>query len=245
MADEILTARRGEILDITLSNPERGNAASDGMVTRLGDILEAETEARVVILRGAGDDFCMGRASPPPPQTPPDAHQLRKMHDIVFRCYSAVRKTQAPVVSVVKGRAYGFGCALASVADMTIAADDATFQVPEFAHNIMPTMVMSSLVDRLSVKALMYMVYTSKVISAERAMTLGLVNDVAPKDQVEGLVDALCASILKASRPAVLGVKEYALSAQAIDTNKAVNYARSIHALVNTSSDLRANFKKG
>lgn len=244
MTSDILTARLGEILEITLNRPERGNAASDEMIVQLGDIFETEREARLIILRGAGDDFCAGRAPGAPPKDPPDAHQLRKMHDIVFRCYAAVRRTQAPVLAVVQGRALGFGCALAAVADMTIASDAAKFQIPEFAHNIMPTMVMSSMIDRLSLKALMYLVYTSKTIGAERAMTLGLVNDVAAAGDVEGLVDALCASLLKASRVAVLGVKEYAQSAQAIDVDKAVNYARSIHALVNTSAELRANFKK-
>ena len=244
MSEEILIARRGEILDITLNAPERGNAASDGMAIRLGDILEAEKEARAIILRGAGDDFCTGRASGPPPQPLPDAHYLRTMHDIVFRAYGAVRKSSAPVIALVQGRAFGFGCALAAVADITIASERATFQVPEFAHNIMPTMVMSSMIDRLSLKAIMYLVYTSKIISADRAMALGLVNDVVAHEGLEAAAEALCASLLKASRPAVFGVKEFAMQAQGADINTAVNYARSLHALVNTSSDLRANFKK-
>ncbi len=244
MSEEVLIARRGEILDITLNAPERGNAASDAMAIRLGDILEAETQARCIILRGAGDDFCTGRASGPPPQPLPDAHQLRVMHDIVFRAYGAVRKSPAPVIALIQGRALGFGCALAAVADITIASQRATFQVPEFAHNIMPTMVMSSMIDRLSLKAIMYLVYTSKIIGAEQALSLGLVNEIVAPDQLESSAETLCASLLKASRPAVFGVKEYAMQAQGADIATAVSYARSLHALVNTSGDLRANFKK-
>ena len=78
----------------------------------------------------------------------------------------------------------------------------------------MPTMVMSSLIDRLSLKAIMYLVYTSKIISAEHAMALGLVNEVVAHDVLESAAEALCASLLKASRPAVFGVKEYAMQAQ-------------------------------
>ena len=243
MADDILTARNGEIFEITLNRPDRHNGASDEMIVQLGDILLAETQARVIILRGAGDDFCIGRAAGAPPSPPPDAYQLRKLHDIVFRCYGAVRASSAPVISVVQGRALGFGCALASVADMTIATEQATFQVPEFAHNIMPTMVMSSLVDRVSLKTLQYLVYSSKVIDANRAMSLGLVNEVVPKAELDATVEGLCNSILKASRPAVMAVKEYALGAQGMDVEKAVKYARSLHAMVNTSSELRANRK--
>ena len=243
MTDEILTARKGEIFEITLNRPDRGNGASDEMIVQLGDLIEAETQARVIILRGAGDDFCIGRAPGAPPSPPPDAYQLRKLHDIVFRCYGAVRRNPAPVISVVQGRALGFGCALASVADMTFASEQATFQVPEFAHNIMPTMVMSSLVDRVSLKTLQYLVYSSKVIDANRAMALGLVNEVVPKVELDATVEGLCASIIKASRPAVFAVKEYALGAQGMDVEKAVKYARSLHAMVNTSGELRANRK--
>ncbi len=244
MTGAILTARKGEILDITLDHPGRGNAASDEMIVQLGDLLEAETQARLIVLRGAGDDFCIGRAAGAPPNPPPDAYQLRKLHDIVFRCYGAVRRNPAPVVSVVQGRAFGFGFALAAVADMTIASESATFQVPEFAHNIMPTMVMSSLIDRLSVKSLEYLVYTSKIIDANRAMTMGLVNEVVAPSEIEPTLEALCASILKASRPAVFAVKEFALGAQGMDVEKAIKYARSLHAMVNTSGELRANFRK-
>ena len=244
MSEDILTARNGEILEITLNRPERGNAASDEMIVRLGDLFEQENQARAIVLRGAGDDFCTGRAAGAPPSPPPDAYQLRKLHDIVFRCYGAVRRQPAPVISLVQGKAAGFGCALACVADITLAADVASFQVPEFAHNIMPTMVGSSLVDRVSVKTLQYLIYTAKPVNAERALAFGLVNEIAPRDELESVLDALLQRIVAASRPAVFAVKEYALGAQGMDIEKAVKYARSLHAMVNTSGELRANFKR-
>src|SRR4029450_14088992 len=87
-----------------------------------------------------------------PPGAPPEAFELRRRNDV--DCYGAFRRCEIPVIGVVRGRAFGFGCAIAAVCDITLAADTAKFQVPEMAHNIMPTMVMSALVDRVSRKAL-------------------------------------------------------------------------------------------
>jgi len=150
MANEILTTRKGPVLEITLNRPDIGNAASDAMAVELADlILGAGESAEIVVLRGAGEDFCVGRETmgKRPPGAPREALELRRRNDVVFNCYGAFRRCEIPVIGVVKGRAFGFGCAIAAVCDITLAADSAKFQVPEMAHNIMPTMVMSALVD--------------------------------------------------------------------------------------------------
>ena len=64
MANEILTERKGPILEITLNRPEIGNAASDGMAVELTKLLLGAAESsEIVVLRGAGNDFCVGRES--------------------------------------------------------------------------------------------------------------------------------------------------------------------------------------
>jgi enoyl-CoA hydratase len=98
---------------------------------------------------------------------------VRGFFEAVFKCYGAIRNSAVPIIAVVQGRALGFGCAIAAVADITIASDAATFQVPEMAHNILPTMVMSSFVDRIPRKAFTYLVYSTAIISAERALNFG------------------------------------------------------------------------
>ena len=62
MANEILTARKGPVLEITLNRPQIGNAASDAMAVELTKLLLGAAESsEIVVLRGAGDDFCVGR----------------------------------------------------------------------------------------------------------------------------------------------------------------------------------------
>ncbi|HAM40980.1 MAG TPA: enoyl-CoA hydratase, partial [Candidatus Omnitrophica bacterium] len=104
---------------------------------------------------------------------------------MVFNCYGAFRRSPIPIVGVVQGRAVGFGCALAALCDITIASDAAKFQLPEMGHNIMPTMAMSALVDRVPRKALMYLVYSTAVIGAERALSFGLVSEVVPAAELD------------------------------------------------------------
>lgn len=242
MTDAIGAERKGDVYAITLNRPEAGNAVSDSMIVRLGDFLEAvNSTVRVITIQGAGSDFCVGREPPPPgaPRKPMEALELRRAHDIVFHVYGLVRNARVPVVAVVRGRALGFGFALAAVADITISADSATFQIPEFAHNIMPTMVMSALIDRVPLKALMHRVYSAEPFGAEEALKIGAISAVKPASQLDGALETLLKQLLAAPTPALLAVKEFARNAQAIDINKAVEYARALHAVINTSSEMR------
>jgi len=241
MANEILTTRKGPVLEITLNRPDIGNAASDAMAVELADlILGAGESAEIVVLRGAGEDFCVGRETmgKRPPGAPREALELRRRNDVVFNCYGAFRRCEIPVIGVVKGRAFGFGCAIAAVCDITLAADTAKFQVPEMAHNIMPTMVMSALVDRVPRKALTYLVWSTAVISPARAREAGIVSEVFPAAELDAAVDALCKQIMRAPRPARVGCKDYARAALDMDVTGAVEYARNIHAVINSSSEM-------
>jgi enoyl-CoA hydratase len=241
MADQILTARKGPVLEITLNRPEIGNAASDAMAVELAKLLlSAGESAEIVVLRGAGEDFCVGRETmgKRPPGAQPDALELRRRNDVVFNCYGAFRRCEIPVIGVVKGRAFGFGCAIAAVCDITLAADTAKFQVPEMAHNIMPTMVMSALVDRVPRKALTYLVWSTAVVSPARAREAGIVSEVFPAAELDKAVDALCEQIMRAPRPARVGCKDYARTALDMDVTGAIDYARSIHAVINSSSEM-------
>ena len=241
MANEIVTARKGPVLEITLNRPEIGNAASDAMAVELTKLLLGAGESsEIVVLRGAGDDFCVGRETmgKRPPGQQPDALELRRRNGVVFNCYGAFRRCEIPVIGVVRGRAFGFGCAIAAVCDITLAADSARFQVPEMAHNIMPTMVMSALVDRVPRKAMTYLVWSTAVVSPPRAREAGIVSEIFPAAELDAAVDALCEQIMKAPRPARVGCKDYARAALDMDVTGAIEYARSIHAVINSSSEM-------
>ena len=170
MSDDILVKQDGPILRITLNRPEHGNGATDPMATTLTEtLLKAGETSRLVVLTGAGKDFCVGRAGMGQrPAVDPEALVRRRQSEVIFNSYASFRAATVPVIAVVRGLAAGYGCAIAGVADITIAAESAKFQIPEMLHRIMPTMVMSALMDRVSRKDLTYLVYSSATISATR-----------------------------------------------------------------------------
>jgi enoyl-CoA hydratase len=237
---DILSQQNGGILEIALNRPDQGNGATDAMAIELTRLIQQAPEGtQCIVLRGAGKDFCIGRAGAGRPAQLPEALIMKRGFDAIFNCYAAIRNSAVPVIAVVQGRALGFGCAVAAVADLTIASEAAEFQVPEMAHNILPTMVMSSFIDRIPRKAFTYLVYSTAVINAQRALSFGIVSDVVPAAQLEEAVQKLTAAILKAPRPAVLGVKEYTRTAFDMPVSGAVDFARNIHAVINSSSEMK------
>jgi enoyl-CoA hydratase len=240
VSNEIKVERDGQVLRITLNRPDAGNGMSDAMVVELtGLIEEAPKTSRLVVLKGAGADFCIGRSAGPPANPNAEALQRRREFDIVFKCYGALRNSPIPIVNVVQGKALGLGCALSALCDITIASDAATFQVPEMGHRILPGMVLSALIDRVPRKAIMYLVHSTATIGAERALSFGIVSEVVPAAQLEAKVQETIAAILKAPPIATAGVKEYVSRAIDMDIHGAVDFARNLHATINSSSEMR------
>ena len=241
MSDDILVKQDGPILRITINRPDHGNAATDPMALELTGILEkAADTSRLAVLRGAGKDFCVGRASMGArPAVDPEALERKRQSDVIFNTYNAFRNSRIPIIAVVTGRAHGFGCAIAGVADMTIAAESATFSIPEMAHRILPTMVISALMDRVPRKELTYLVYSTAAVSAARARECGLISEFVADAKLDEFVEALCKTILAAPNPATEGAKEFLRRAFTMDVPSAIDYARNIHATVNSSSEMR------
>jgi enoyl-CoA hydratase len=241
VSEDILSECDGNILSITLNRPAEGNGLNDTGIGELAALIaSAGSRARLVLLKGAGADFCVGRIAPRGAAAPKlEALQVRRGRDVVFNCYSAFRDCPLPVIAAVKGRALGFGCAIATCADITIAELGATFQMPEFGENIMPTIAMSALLGKVTAKRLMYIAYSTATLSAETAERFGLVSEVAPANQLDAAVQKLCTTILKAPQPAVLAIKEYARVAPSMDIKGAIDYARSLHSVINSSSEMR------
>ena len=238
---DILTKQDGPILRITLNQPKRGNAVTDDMVRKLSQLIRnAPKKSDVVVLRGAGKDFCVGRAGMGArPAVEPTAYTRRKFSDVVFDAYGAMRNCPIPIVCVVQGGAHGFGCAIAAACDVTIASDAAKFSVPEMAHQIMPTMVMSSFVDRVPRKAMAYLVYSMFEVSPERALSYGIVSDVVPAAQLEAHVKKLIDAMLKAPRISLTAAKEYVRTGPDMPVAGAIEYARNLHATINSAAEIR------
>src|ERR1051325_7942482 len=240
MAEPILSQRDGDVTTITLNRPEAGNRQTDATWAQVAAMFDiAAKESRLIVFRGAGDDLCLGRESMGQATPVQEAYAVRDRSETIFNLYGAFRNAKVPVIGVVQGRAVGLGCPLAALCDITIASDRATFQFPEMAHRIMPTIAMSALVDRLPRKAATYMIYSTDEISAEHALAVGLVSKVVPATQLDTETSGLVDRLKKVPVPALLAVKEYARSAFQIGTEAATDFARNLHATVNSFSGMK------
>jgi enoyl-CoA hydratase len=240
MAEFLRCERDGDVSTITLNRPEIGNRVSDSMAGQLADMIDAAAkESRLILFKGAGEEFCLGREAMGQRAPHVEAYELRGQMEAIFNCYDAFRRSKAPIVGVVQGRAAGFGCAIAALCDITLASEKARFQLPEMSHNIMPTIAMSALIDRVPRKALMYLVYSTEEIDARQALSIGLVSRVVPPDKLESAVSHLVGTLRKHPLPALMAAKEYARVAYSMDTQAANALAKNLHATINSSSAMR------
>jgi len=243
MADPILRTKDGDITTIILNRPEAGNRQTDATWAQVTEMFGAAAkESRLILFRGAGEDFCLGREAmgQAQPDPAPEAYAVRDRAETIFNLYGAFRNAKVPVIGIVQGRAVGLGCALAALCDITIASEKARFSFPETAHRIMPTIAFSALVDRVPRKAATFMMYSAQEIDANKALTFGLASDVVPHGELEASVDRLVEHLKKMPLAAVLALKEYARSAFGMSTQAATDFARNLHATVNSFSGMRS-----
>jgi len=93
----------------------------------------------------------------------------------ILDVYDAIGNARQPVVALVQGKAHGFGSAVAGACDLTIAADNARFRLPEMEKDLPPTLAISALMARVPRKALTWLVYSMEEIDAHAALQLGIV----------------------------------------------------------------------
>jgi enoyl-CoA hydratase len=242
MTDALLEQRDGDVATLTLNRPDISNRLSDATIGELANRIDnAAKDARLIVLKAAGEDFCLGREAMGQRRPQNEAYDFRAASEVIFNCYDAFRRSKTPILGVVQGRAAGFGCALAALCDITLAGDKARFQVPEMGHNIMPTIAMSALIDRVPRKSLLYLVYSTEEIGAREALAAGLASSVVAHGALEGAAQDLIGRFKKYPLPAVLAVKEYARYAYGMDTAAANDFAKNVHATINTSSKMRRN----
>src|SRR5215470_4209961 len=240
MSDFVKCETAGPLTTITLNRPDCGNLVSNQMGGDLAAMIDAAATSRLIVLRGAGDDFCLGRDAAALRAAGPFKTALAMRHgntEPALAVYGAFRRTTVPVLGIVQGRAIGFGCALAGLCDVTIASNDAQFQLPEMEHGIPPCLAMSALLGNLSPKAIMYLVYSTELVDAQRALTMGLLSKVVAGRDLEKEADAFIQKTLGRVPASVPAVKEYMRSAPRMEPQAAADFGSNLLAGVLSSAE--------
>ena len=237
MSDQIKSSRDGMVITITIDRPAEGNVLTLEMLRALTARLKDAglSDAKVIALRSTGADFCKGREAKGGPANPTALVMRDQILQPILDVYDALNNVPQPVVCAVQGAAFGFGCAMATAADITIAADSATFKLPEMTHNLPPTLAISALMTKVPRKAIAWMVYTLAEIDAKTAQSLGIVSSVVPKVQLDGAVDDAIKAMTSRTPAALIAVKDYLRSAPMMEPRGAAAYGAALLSGVLTS----------
>jgi enoyl-CoA hydratase/carnithine racemase len=204
MAGTVDLAIDGAIATITNNNPEKHNAFDDDMDLQLFDTLaelKSRPEVRAVIWRGEGKSFSSGR----------DVGSIGNLktelshHELMRRGHRGIQQLwdlDAVVIVACKGWVMGGSFQRALMCDIRIAADDTRFRLPETTHGVIPdTGGVSVLYEMCGPGVVSDMVFTGRVLSAEEALTHGVVSRLVALDELDATAREMAEQVAKA--PAV------------------------------------------
>ncbi|CAM8624256.1 CaiD Enoyl-CoA hydratase/carnithine racemase [Comamonadaceae bacterium] len=212
----------GAVLHITLNRPEARNAMSLQMVAELQQALRAaeatagsEGAVRVVVLRGAGGQFCAGadlkdmagarmrsmqrEAGAPDP--------IAEVNAAFGRLCVAYAKTPLAVVAVLEGTVMGGGFGLACVADVALADDSTSFRLPETSLGVVPAQIAPFLVERLGYSQAKRLAVTGGRLDAAAAHRMGLVHELCSADELPQTLNHVLSDILACAPGALAATK--------------------------------------
>jgi enoyl-CoA hydratase/carnithine racemase len=222
-----------------LSRGDKGNQLLASELPLVGKAirqLAARKPNKVILIRADGENFCLGRQPDPAGTAPTTATAIRAaITEPILDVYADIRAAEVPVIAVVQGQVKGFGCALVSQCDLAIAADNATFALPELDHDLPPTLAISAMLHKIPPKRILQLVYTRRTIGAAEALSIGLVSEVVPKASLNDAVEMMLAHLTDRNRAALCGVKEYMGAALYTDASGAARLASNLLACVLSS----------
>jgi len=187
--ETLIIDRSDGILTVTLNRPKRKNAASLEMWRELGEtFIEARNrpEDRVVVITGAGGDFCAGADLSDLEGA--EAHHLKYMH-VISDTALALHRLPQPVIAKVQGVAVGAGCNLALGCDLVVAAEGARFSEIFSRRGLSVDFGGTWLLPRrIGLHRAKELAFFGDILSASEAMELGLVNRVVPPGELDAFV---------------------------------------------------------
>ncbi len=224
MTDEVLYETRDQIFIITINRPERRNAISMAVREHLRDAFprfESDPALRVAILTGAGDQaFCSGMDLK-------EAAELKLQGTPYLPTLGENLKVTKPVIAAVNGHAYGGGWRLAQMCDLCIAADTASFGIPEakFGRGFAWAVPLLQMIPR---RVALELLMTARPISAQRAYEIGFVNQVVPSKELMAKAIELALEIAANAPLTVCAAKEMAYLAAEMGRSAALKYAHQM-----------------
>lgn len=245
----LLIERSDGLAILTLNRPDRRNALDDELVNGLTNALrevESETAIRVVLLRGAGKDFCAGADLA---QTVRNAKGLDAVGNLVDASrlgtlFITLRRLTIPVVAAVQGRALAGGAGLALGSDLVLASETAELGYPEVHLGLVPAMVGAILRRQVGEKVAFELLARGERIGAAEALRLGLVNRVFPAASFEKDAIAFARDLAERPRSALTMVKRLLYGIDALSFEDAIGRGAEINILARMTDEAQKKVRQ-
>ena len=214
----VLTEQRGAVRHVVLNRPEKRNAFHADLVLATGAALREAADdpgTRCVVLRGAGPMFSSGMDVGALAELGADPDRLRAFRRACLEAWNAAEAMEKPVVCQIQGGCIGGALELALACDLRVAAADALLGVPEVRIGLIPDLGGASRLPQVvGLGRAKELVMTGRLLGAEEAERIGLVNRLAPPDELEAATQALVDE-LTACAPVAVGLAKRVLDASA------------------------------
>jgi len=246
--NKILYSVEGGIARVTLNRPEKRNALDDEVIKELNAAIDAaakDWEVRVVLLEGAGKDFCSGADLAGLQRSSQySVEQILAGARNLVHLFTAMRRHPRPIIAAVRGRALAGGCGLATATDIILASDSARFGYPEVNIGFIPAIVMAVLRRSVSEKRAFELITTGVVISAAQALEFGLINRVFPDEGFEESVRLYADQLAAKSASAVSLAKSLLYQMDGLSFEAATEAGAQMNALARMTDDCKAGIER-
>jgi enoyl-CoA hydratase/carnithine racemase len=231
----VLTEDRGAVRHVVLNRPEKRNALNDELILAIRVALEAaaaDREVLCVVVRGAGPLFSSGMDLAGLAALAADPDRLREFRRPILDTWNLLEEMAKPTICQVHGACIGGAMELALACDLRVMAADAFIGMPETRVGLIPDVGGSSRLPAVvGLGRAKELVMTGRMIDGVEAERIGLVNRIAPADELDdataGLVDELlaCAPVAvghakrvldAAAKPALAATLEHEVVVQAL-----------------------------
>ena len=241
MSEElVLVAHEGPLSIVTINREKALNALNAATLEALLEAVQGLSrrgELRCVVLTGAGDKAFVAGAdiAAMVNMGVEEGHAFAGLGD---RAFAALEALNVPVIAAVNGFALGGGCELALACDFIVASNKAKFGQPEVKLGIIPGFGGTQrLPRRIGLGLARELIYTGRMLGAEEALQVGLVNRVVPREELMDTARELAAEIAKMGPLAVAGAKRVMQVGASVSLTEAIELEAQAFAELFASED--------
>jgi enoyl-CoA hydratase/carnithine racemase len=214
----VVAEDRGQVRHIVLNRPEKRNAMNQELLLALGKALReaaAEPSVHCVVLRGEGPVFSAGVDLNELMDSTGKVGMLRPFREVFLDCANLCEEMAKPVVCQIHRTCVGGALEVALGCDLRVASSDAQLGLPEVRFGIIPDVGGSTRLPAVvGLGRAKELVMTARMIGAEEAERIGLVNRVVEPEDLERATQALVEELL-ANSPVAVGRAKRVLDASA------------------------------